>query len=667
MNKQHGVASGGLGTLGVSAFGLGALAVGWVAWGYAGHNLLALAMTAVIAGFYLMGGLELRRFHQATTALDQALAAIPQPLATLSDWLGQVPASLRNPVRLRVEGERVGLPGPALTPYLLGLLVLLGMLGTFLGMVVTLNGAVLALESTTDLATIRAALAAPVKGLGLAFGTSLAGVAASAMLGLVSALCRRARLLTAQRLDSAIAGALRGFSRVHQREESFKTLQAQGQALPQLVASVQDLMAQMAAHSQQLGDRLLANQESFQRSASAAYTGLAASVDQSLQRSLSESARLTGATIAPVVQATLDGLAQAAHSQQAALADSVQRQLAGLAERLDTGVGHVAQTWTQALDEHRHSSQALTSGLQQALAGFNDGFAQRAEQLLAGVQASQASVHSTLLDSASGLAQQASAQHERQSALLQHHASKLLADLAQAQQAAQAQSASQDQQRQAALAQALEAMADRLQQAWQQAGAQGLAQQQQICQILEATARQMQADAQAQALQTTTEISALMQAAAQAPRAAAEVIERLRAQLSDSLARDNAALAERNQLMATLGSLLAAVNQAATEQRSAIDALVASAAALLQQAGGRFEATVQAQAGQLDALATQVGVGAVEVAALGQSLGAAVQQFGDASGTLVGQLQQIAAALATSSGRGDEQLAYDVAQAGQDA
>ena len=47
--------------------------------------------------------------------------------------------------------KRQALPGPGITPYLVGLLVLLGMLGTFLGMVVTLNGAVLALESTTDL------------------------------------------------------------------------------------------------------------------------------------------------------------------------------------------------------------------------------------------------------------------------------------------------------------------------------------------------------------------------------------------------------------------------------------------------------------------------------------------------------------------------------------
>ena len=85
------------------------------------------------------GRLELRRFHQDTAALEQALR--PWPAAGRPGRLARPTApALQNAVRLRVEGERVGLPGPALTPYLAGLLVLLGMLGTFLGMVVTLKG-----------------------------------------------------------------------------------------------------------------------------------------------------------------------------------------------------------------------------------------------------------------------------------------------------------------------------------------------------------------------------------------------------------------------------------------------------------------------------------------------------------------------------------------------
>ncbi|MRT32903.1 DUF802 domain-containing protein, partial [Xylella fastidiosa subsp. multiplex] len=84
--------------------------------------------------------------------LRRAADGLTQAPASLGAWLDTLHPSLRNAARLRIEGERVGLPGPALAPYLVGLLVLLGMLGTFLGMVVTLRGTGTALESATDLA-----------------------------------------------------------------------------------------------------------------------------------------------------------------------------------------------------------------------------------------------------------------------------------------------------------------------------------------------------------------------------------------------------------------------------------------------------------------------------------------------------------------------------------
>src|SRR5437868_4089328 len=211
--------------LNFAVFLVGLAAVCWIGAGYAGSNTLALAVTMLIGACYLAGALELRRDHQATSTLARAVAGLSEPPPSLGAWLDQLHPSLRNATRLRIEGERVGLPGPALTPYLVGLLVLLGMLGTFLGMVATLKGTGMALESATDLQAIRASLAAPVKGLGFAFGTSIAGVATSAMLGLLSALSRRERIRAAQRLDAGIATTLRRYSQAHQREESFKLLQ----------------------------------------------------------------------------------------------------------------------------------------------------------------------------------------------------------------------------------------------------------------------------------------------------------------------------------------------------------------------------------------------------------------------------------------------------------
>ena len=602
-----------------AAFALGLAAVLWVAHGYIGASPLALTMTLLIAAVYAAGGLELWRFQQATASLRGALAALPLELPRLDDWLIQLPPSLQNPVRLRIEGERVGLPGPALTPYLVGLLVLLGMLGTFLGMVVTLNGAVMALQTTTDLPTLRAALTAPVKGLGLAFGTSVAGVAASAMLGLVSALCRRERLAAAQALDSHLASRLRPFSRAHQREATLAALQAQAGLLPALLGQLQLMMTQAEQRSDDLNQRLLASQDRFHGQAQQTYAALAASVDRSLKASLIESARLAGATIGPVVDATLAGVARESAAFQARMVDTVQAQLDGLATRFGSSVDTVSQVWAAALDQHGRSSQALASGLQQTLGGFAAGFEQRSAALLASVT--------------------------------QAHA------------ALQADAASSDQQRLAGWTAALDAMAGSLQREWQQAGSQALHQQQQICQTLERTARDLQLRSDVQARQTIGEVSRLLASAAEAPRAAAEVMGLLRQQLSASLARDNTLLEERSRIMATLATLLAAVNQATSEQRQAIDALVAASAGQLQQAGARLETLMVAESGRLGAVSAQLTGSAVEVASLGEAFGMAVALFSDASQALALNLQRIEGALDKSSARSDEQLAYCVAQA----
>ena len=186
-----------------------------------GAHALALTMTPLIGTVHVFGALELLRFHQATRTLAQAVAAIPEHLNSPATGCTLHP-SLQNVVRLRVEGERIGLPGPALTPYLVGLLVMLGMLGTFLGMVVTLNGAVMALETTTDLQTIRAAGSA---GQGLAFrhlgrrcrrrlGHARPHLRAAAASG-----CRRHNTGHTHRRRFA------RFSLTHQRQETFKALQ----------------------------------------------------------------------------------------------------------------------------------------------------------------------------------------------------------------------------------------------------------------------------------------------------------------------------------------------------------------------------------------------------------------------------------------------------------
>lgn len=632
----------------VAAFVVGLAAVCWVGAGYVGSSELALAMTALIGAVYVAGAVEMLRFDRATAALARALAAIPEKLSHPGDWLARLPASLQNPVRLRIEGERVGLPGPAVTPYLVGLLVLLGMMGTFLGMLVTLNGAVLALEGTTDLHAIRSALAAPVKGLGVAFGTSVAGVAASAMLGLISVLCRRARLGTSQLLDTRIATTLRGFSLAHQRHETFQAMQLQARVLPELVDKLETMMAQMARHSQESTTRQLAEQARFYHEAGATYAELAASVDRSLKDSLAESARLAGETMQPVVAATMAGIAQQTTALQERVADAVATQLDGTSERFAAHVAQFADIWTAALAQHERASERLTAAMNESLSAYAATFEQRSAALLASVEEAHAGLRTELAMTTKGIAQEAGALV----AMIGDTAANLQAELA-----------AGDEARRAALAGALASMAASLRDEWQQAGARTLVQQQQICATLAETARAITTSTREQASGTIAEVARLIDSAAEAPRAAAEVIGELRQELSASIARDNALLAERSRIMETLGALLDTINHASTEQRDAIDALVASSATTLEHAGTRFDTHIDAEAARITEAAGQVAGAAVEVASLADAFGLAVQRFGESNDQLMATLARIEGALGKSMTRSDEQLAYYVAQA----
>ncbi|MDQ0023134.1 uncharacterized protein Yka (UPF0111/DUF47 family) [Variovorax paradoxus] len=657
-----------------AVFAAGLAVVCWVGAGYVGSHPLALIVTMIVGAFYIMGAVELHRFQQATSTLSRAVADLSAAPADLGAWLGQLHPTLRNAVRLRIEGERVGLPGPALTPYLAGLLVLLGMLGTFLGMVVTLNGTGLALETATDLPAIRASLSAPVKGLGLAFGTSVAGVAASAMLGLASALCRRERLQAGQALDSKIATALRVYSETHRREASFQLLEQQAQLMPRLVDQLQAMMATMERQAQALNERLATGQAHFHTQAEAVYAGLASSVDQSLKQSLTESARIAGATIQPVVEATMAGIARETASLHDTVARTVQQQLDGLSSRFEATTTSVADTWKAALAEHERTSGAVAKDLSASHERFAATFEQRSASLVEAVSARLEDTVGNVSDTWGS----ALAQHQRVSEKLsedthqsfastaagfEQHAASLLRTVDQAHADLQTQMAARDEQRLSAWTQALSAMATSLQQEWQQAGAHTADRQQQLFETLAQTARDMSTQAEAHAKGTVAEIAQLLQAASEAPRVAAEVVAELRQKLSDSMARDNAMLEERSRLMETLGTLLDAVNHASTEQRSAVDALVGASADVLERVGSRFTDKVEAETEKMSGVAAQITGSAVEVASLGEAFGLAVQLFSESNDKLVAHLQRVEGALGKSMARSDEQLAYYVAQA----
>ncbi len=705
----------------VVVFLVGLLAVCWIGIGYVAVHPLGAAVAAIIAACYIAGGVELYRYRQASNGLRTALNDLGAAKDALAPWLERVPVGLRNAVRLRVEGERIALPGPVLTPYLVGLLVLLGMLGTLLGMMDTLRGTGLALQSATDMAAIRGSLASPVQGLAVAFGTSIAGVASSAMLGLLSALLRRDRLQVVQQLDRAIAGELHPYSQAWQRGESLRLLQAQSAALPALVDRLQAMTSAFEQHSTAANERLLTGQSDFLTHSQALQERLAVSLQQSLREGAEASAAAVAGALQPMAETTLAALANHGQALHARVESAVQQQLAGLSEGFERSRVATEASWARIIAEQTQAQQALVADLRQHLHAFSDGQGAQAETVLARIgerlQADaagnteawraaaeqQQAVNAALVErqqqalqlvgaqldtQAQALLQALDERHAAGQSLLQDHEAQRSQDWQAAQAAAasahaelQAGLDAREQQRQArwdavaaelqqahiALQTQLQAGDEQRLQQWStalDAIAQGLAErQQQVCETLASTAQQIGENGRAQASATLAEVSTLLQTAADAPKAAAEVINELRSTLSESLARDNKMLEERGHLLATVQTLLEAINHASHEQRSAVDALVSGSAELLERVGSRFTDHIAAETSKLDGIAEHLSGGATEVSQLAGTFGAAVEQFGAASTELSGRLEQIGGALDASLARSDEQLAYYVAQA----
>jgi hypothetical protein len=289
---------------------------------------------------------------------------------------------------------------------------------------------------------------------------------------------------------------------------------------------------------------------------------------------------------------TLAGEWQQAGAQTVSQQQAVCQALEAASAQIREQAAQVAASWTAAQHSQAHTHETLVAGLDQALQGFKDTFAQRARDVL-----------SSLQDTASQ---------------------------------AQAAQATAEQQRLAAWQQAMDATAATLAAEWQRVGTQTLDQQQAVCQTLESAAGQITERASQHVSQTLagvtqllaqseelvrarlaseqqwiasqgermdqlsavwrTELQALrdeeaqrgraaverldslqaavaqhlatlgtsleaplnrlLQTASEVPQAAAEVIVQLRRDMAHISERDNLALSERTAMMAQLGTLL---------------------------------------------------------------------------------------------------------------
>jgi hypothetical protein len=661
----------------VIAFVLGAIVVVWMASAFVGSNALALGVTLLIAAAYMVGFAELVRYQQASLVLSNALSGVDDSLQDLESWLAGIPTTLRNAVRQRIQGEYVGLPGPILSPYIIGLLVMLGLLGTFIGMVVTLKGAVVALEGTNELEAVRAGLAAPIKGLGMAFATSVAGVSASAMLGLISTVSRRERLQISRQLDTSMSTVFKPFSLSQQRRQSYQAMQSQAEALPAVAEQLAVLADRLGQMGDDLASTLTRSQEQFHVATQRQYTELARSVAGSLKQSLADSGRLAGENIAPVVSAFVSDIRDDLKSSQQHLQATAEAHLKRLDARYVNTSDDFNRAWQLAVNAQQAGSESL-------LAAMDQRFAQLADQF---ENSSQSLVHSFNLVSEDWVATQQSAEQERlanwsmvfdQSAdLLRSSAETLTSNARDGSQALTIEftkllSASEE----------LVAARTRSESHWLDSYQQRMGDmtatiksELQSLQVLEEqrgdAAVNRLTDLQAAVAEHLASLAhvieepmgRLIESASETPRIAAEIMSKLREEMNENIERDNSLLDERRELMTQLSGLSESLQTSALGQREAVESILANSSGLLADISQRFSDSVEKQSSKLSDIVVHFEGGSTELASLGDAFASAVSDFSDANGGLIATLLKVEAGLQGSGERSDEQMAYYVAQA----
>ncbi|MFL1467663.1 DUF802 domain-containing protein [Marinobacter sp. HN1S83] len=597
------------------AFAIGLAVMAWIGQGFLGSDLLALTVTAIIAAVYGLGFAELIGFRRTTHQLAERLSAAPDNREQVEGWLSGLPEPVQFAMQKRLDGHSAALPSPQLTPYLVGLLVMLGLLGTFAGMIVTLNGAASALDGSTELSVIRSALAAPIAGLSLAFGTSIAGVAASAMLGLASTLSRRERLLVSRQLDKTLRQKLHHLSADYQRQQAFQALESQARALPQMASAMETMTARMEQLGQTLEQSLTRNQQEFHDTVGSHYQTLADSVAQSLESALDASTRLAAERMEPIVENAMTRLREDAGELHQSWSDATKQQLTEIAEGFQKTTIEAGERWQQNLATQQEASEQSVLHWQKSL------------------EQQQQTTESFMADLRDRL-------QEYQS-LFREESSQIVSD------------------QQQGLDTLISRISEQLTALRDQETARGEAATDRLAQLEKTVSDHL--------TQLGTGLEApmtrLIETASETPKAAAEVINQLQREMARNSERENELLEERQRLVEELDRLLESQRSNADSQRQAVDSLISGAGDTLTGISERFNTLIEEQSQQLGKLGDDITGSSQEVGALSEAFHQAVELFSTSNSSLQESLANIQKAMDNASSRHDEQLAYYVAQA----
>jgi hypothetical protein len=288
---------------------------------YLGHDPLATLIVVSMGVGLLVGLGELLLRVQRARALEREVHALPQPATEAA--VEKASPRLRGLLRARVEMQPTPSAGESITPYLVGLMVMLGLLGTLLGLFETLSGAGRALTESGNVEALRNGLSGPMRGLTRSFGCSAAGVSASAMLGLAAVLVRRLEMRVLGAVHAYSAGPLRELSPVRRQLDALDRLSNQGEALPRAA----DALALAAERLSGLAERWEAAHQSATEAQQKSLLEAFERLRGELTRAAVDAGKALGSSVTPLVERMVAQTGEAAAQSMNATLSALERDL----------------------------------------------------------------------------------------------------------------------------------------------------------------------------------------------------------------------------------------------------------------------------------------------------------------------------------------------------
>jgi hypothetical protein len=184
-------------------------------------------------------------------------------------------------------------------------------------------------------------------------------------------------MMATRRLDTKAAAVFQDFSLVHSQQATFRALQVQTRALPE----VSDKLHAMAERLEQVGNILITGQDRFHASVGLVFSEFAVSMDKTHKESLEKNVRLAGESIKPIVAEAMHTIVEETQKVHKNLSQITGDHLNALSGQFADTSAQVTQSIIKSLADQNQSHNILIDHMRSSLHDFKDQFEHMAESM----------------------------------------------------------------------------------------------------------------------------------------------------------------------------------------------------------------------------------------------------------------------------------------------